>query len=516
MQPAIDVTAAGVTVTRDLVMPIDVLFDGERVWSFNPARDARQQDDGSLVVPWPQALVPHLSGSTEATLRTHTDEEVVFHREISLGEDGGRISIRDDLGNPLAVDKGGRMQRTFSRTDDSAREHIMDAVEKILHDLREECHLDGYLAYGCLLGAVRTGHMIGHDSDADLSYLSKYDHPFDIIRESRAASARMRSLGWRVVRMSGADFKVWVPLPGGRRCGVDVFGSFYIGDKFHIMGSKRGDLDPSAILPLGTVTLEGREIAAPADPEAFLAYTYGPTWRVPDPAFKFMHPRANVHRMSAWWRGQRRRLRHWQEFYASARAKRVPTEPSPFARWVAERVEVDSKIVDVGAGNGRDAVWFAAGGHPVTALDYVGKARKLTGRLAQKKQVSVMVADVNLYDLRSTLLAGAVLAHQPGVRHIYARGILDAVDDFGRESLWQLASMCQRRDGLTFLEFRTAQSQQRKRSRRRKITGLGADAVEQEIIDRGGTVVHRETGGDRAPLADEDPSICRLIVRWNQ
>ena len=41
-----------------------------------------------------------------------------------------------------------------------------------MHDLTEECGLDTYLMYGCLLGAIRDGHMIGHDSDADVAYLS--------------------------------------------------------------------------------------------------------------------------------------------------------------------------------------------------------------------------------------------------------------------------------------------------------------------------------------------------------
>ena len=148
--------------------------------------------------------------------------------------------------------------------------------------------------YGCLLGAVRNGHMIGHDSDADVAYLSAYTHPFDIIRECTAAIRTMKSLGWKVVKMSGANFKVWVPLPDGRRCGIDVFGSFHIGDSFYVTGSLTGTLDRSALLPFGTVTLEGREITAPAKPEEVLAFTYGPKWRVPDPAFHFDHDPVDV------------------------------------------------------------------------------------------------------------------------------------------------------------------------------------------------------------------------------
>lgn len=517
MRPGIDVTSEGVSVTSDLVEPVDVLFDGERVWSFNPARDAAAHDGGALIAPWPRALMPFLDGVTEATLQTHAQGEVLFCEEVSLGRSDERILVRDDKGNPLAVDKGGRLQRTFSRTEDSAREYIMDAVEKVLHDLREECGLEAYLAYGCLLGAVRTGHMIGHDSDADLAYLSRYTHPFDIIRESRRASRKMRSLGWQIVRMSGADFKVWVRLPDGRRCGVDVFGSFYIGDKFHIMASKRGDLDRSAILPLGSVTLEGREIAAPADPEAFLAYTYGPSWRVPDPAFKFGHDQADKERMAAWWRGPRKRLRHWHEFYRSPLAEQVDTEPSLFAHWVAEQVEADSTIVDVGAGNGRDAVWFAERGHTVIALDYCGGANALARRLARQKQATLTIRDVNLYDLRSTLLVGAGLAHQPGTRHVYARGLLDALAAEGRQSLWRLASMSQRNGGLTFLEFRTKRSaKEPTHFPEHKRTYLNPRRVIREIVEHGGTVVRSETGRDLAPLHDENPHICRIIVRWNQ
>ncbi len=41
-----------------------------------------------------------------------------------------------------------------------------------------------YLCYGALLGAMRTGRMIGHDSDVDLCYYSHQTTPVDIIRES--------------------------------------------------------------------------------------------------------------------------------------------------------------------------------------------------------------------------------------------------------------------------------------------------------------------------------------------
>ena len=230
--------------------------------------------------------------------------------------------------------------------------------------------------------------MIGHDSDADVAWISRHTHPFDIVREARAAERTLRGLGWSVVRMSAANFKVWVPLPTGKRAGVDVFGSFHIGDHFHITGSLRGVLPREAVLPFGTVTLEGVEFPAPADVEAFLAYTYGPSWRVPDPAFHFEHPPENTRMMSQWWRGTRTRLAHWQAFYTSGDVKRVPSGPSLFASWVAGRIEPGSRVVELGSGTGRDAYWLADQGFAVTGSDYCGAARKLAraGSARRRKQ----------------------------------------------------------------------------------------------------------------------------------
>jgi SAM-dependent methyltransferase len=514
----IDVSAQGVVVPSSVTGAVDVLLDGQRVWSFHPDRDRRPGLGHHASVPWPKALVGYLDGVCDVDLVDHVSREVLHHGTVRFGEATHRVRVVDGEGNPLAVDKGGRMQRDFSNTEDSAREEIMDALEQVLHDLTEACGLDAYLMYGCLLGAVRDGHMIGHDSDADVAYLSRHHHPFDIIRECTAATRTMRRLGWQVVRMSGANFKVWVPLPDGRRCGIDVFGSFHIGDHFYVTGSLTGTLDRSALVPFGTVTLEGREIVAPARPEEVLAFTYGPGWRVPDPAFHFDHDPADVRRMDAWFRSPRRRLRFWHDFYKGPDSLRVPTEPSLFARWVEQWMterRSPGRILDVGAGTGRDATYFAEQGHRVTALDFSVLGMRRTRDLRAERGVKVTTRWFNLEDLRSVLVTGARFAHQKGSREVYARGLLDTLGPTGRDNFWRFAAMVQRRDGETFLEFRT------RRSRREpkffgphQRTYLEPDAVVREIEAYGGRVVHRETGRDLAPLGSENPHICRLVVRW--
>ena len=524
MGRGIDVDTEGLVVPSAITGAVDVLLDGQRVWSFNPSRDGRpertRQGQGLVRVAWPRVLGRHLDGQADVELRDHVSRAVLHTQSVHFGQSTGRVSVLDPEGHPLAVDKGGRLQRDFENTEGSTRDEIMDALERVLRDLTERCGLDAYLMYGCLLGAVRDGHMIGHDSDADVAYLSKHQHPFDVIRECSAAARTMRALGWKVVRMSGANFKVWVPLPDGRRVGIDVFGSFHVGDRFHVTGSLTGPLDRSALVPFGTITLEGREIVAPADPERVLEFTYGSQWRVPDPAFHFDHDPGDVHRMDAWFRAKRRRLRFWSDFYKSPDAGRVPREPSLFAAWVQQRLDERgagvTHVLDVGAGTGRDATYFAEQGHVVAALDYTSIGFRAGRADRNERGVKVPFRGFNVEDLRAVLVNGARYAHDEQVREIYARGLLDVLGDTGRDNFWRFASMVQRRGGETFVEFRTPQSRREpKHFGVHTRTFLDPDTAVREVAEHGGEVVRCESGRGLAPLGREDPHICRLVVRWS-
>jgi hypothetical protein len=503
----------GVNLPLAVVDPLDVLLEGHRVWSFNPDRDGKATA-ADRFVPWHPALRRFLDGAAHVVVRTHVGERSLFDGEVSFGTSPDRVSITDAAGYPLAVDKGGRMQRSFAETDGNTKHLIVEAVARVLHDLREECGLEAFLSFGCLLGAVRSGHMIGHDSDADLSYLSAYTHPFDIIRENQRAAARMKELGWHLVRMSEADFKVWVDLADGRRCGIDVFGGFHVDGVFHMMPNVRGELDRSSLVPVSSIVLEGTELAAPARPEDLLALTYGAGWRVPDPSFKFTPAGATTRRTNGWMRGRRNNLRHWHDFYKPGAARPpLPTAPSSFAAWVGERIEPGSRVVDVGAGNGRDAVWFVQQGHPVVATEAATNAMRLIRARAADEHVTVTRDLVNFNEVRSPLLVAAALARTEEPPHLHVRFLLDSLSAVARQAFWRFASVVQRRGGLTFLEFRVGDHGATTYPEHFRAT-LDADELVEEITTYGGTVVEREQGRGRAVLGKEDPEVCRLVVRW--
>ncbi len=69
---------------------------------------------------------------------------------------------------------------------------------------------------------------------------------------------------------------------------------------------------------------------------------------------------------------------YWNQYYKN---QICPTQPSPFARYAATLVDPGKHLVELGCGNGRDAVYFAAQGLHVTAIDMSREAiEELQGR----------------------------------------------------------------------------------------------------------------------------------------
>jgi SAM-dependent methyltransferase len=505
----------GVRVPENVSGVLDVLIEGERVWSFDPVRDR----DGRGVVAWPPVLQPYLHGSARIVVRGHADgpdDPPLLDVEHAFDEQPGRVAVVDDEGRPMSVDKEGNLQVPFAFRGQATVDALLDAITSVLRLINEEAGIPGFLAFGALLGAVRDGHLIGHDADADVGYLSRHRDLVGVARESFELERIMRRAGWQTWRFSTADFKVVVPDPEGGRA-IDVFGGFVVDDVFYLMPNVSTPYRESMLLPLGEVELEGRKVIAPADPTALLEATYGPGWKVPDPSFKFQPSPRVVRRLDGWTRGNIHNRGHWWPFYDSRSSADVPEQPSPFARWVREREPELPLLIDIGTGTGRDALWFAREGQRSLGLDYVPTAVGRAGFIAERDGIPGTFETFNLYDVRQVLAMGARLAHREEPATIYARFLVHALEDEGRHNLWRVASMGLRRGGRLYLEFRTGQDSDAEHEfgeHFRKY--LHPDVVVAEIEARGGHIEHREEGHGMAVYKQEDPHVARLVASWQR
>ncbi len=508
----------GITVDPREQAVVDVLFEERWVWSFHSARDTKivAGDDARRRAPWPVSLRPFLRGTGHVTVRMRAAGDILFDGDFAFDDSDTRVRIVDHRDRPLIVDKAGDLQCGFAERGQATVDALIDAIDDVLARLAG-AGVDAFLAFGALLGAVRDGRFIPHDSDADVGYLSRHTSPVDVARESFALERVMIEAGYWTWRFSAADFKVIVPDPEGGRA-IDIFAGFVVGDVFYLMPEVHAvDFRTEVILPLGEVELHGRRLTAPADPEALLEITYGPHWRVPDPSFKFETPRWVRRRLDGWLRGNNSNRQHWWPFYFGRSSAAVPGEPSPFARWVHDREPAEASIVDIGSGTGRDSLWFAREGHDVLGLDYIPAATENAGKIAVAEELPARFKTVNLYDLRQILGIGGELAHRDTPPVLYGRFLIHAIEDLGRHNLWRIASMCLRRGGRFYLEFRTgldagAEHEFGEHFRRY----LDPDVVVAEIEARGGQIEHREAGHGLAVYKNEDPHVCRLVATWKR
>jgi hypothetical protein len=507
---SVHVDEAGVRAASAEEVVLDVNFDGRRIWSFHLHRDGEPVDDGHLVA-WPGSLRRFLDGVTQLSVVEHVEQNVVFDDEVRFGTADERIAVVNERGLPLGVDKSGRLAQTF---DTRSAEHVaplLDAVEEVLGALKK-AGIDAFPAYGTLLGAVRGGKLIGHDSDADLGYVSEKTHPADVMLESFRIQRALADMGYEITRYSGAAFKVDVHEADGSVRGLDVFGGFMMNDHLYLMGEIGTPFKREWIFPLGTTTLEGRELPAPANTDEFLTATYGPSWRVPDPAYVFETPESTHRRLNGWFRGTRVNREKWDRTYSGHNLRDVDLTPSIFAESVLRKEGRPPLVVDVGCGTGADALLYARHGAHVVGLDYVTRASAEAARVAGAEGLPVEFRHMNLCELRSVLAEAARIAREPGPKVVTARHVIESTDKAGRLYLWRAAEMMTAAGGNLHLEFLVHRGEDDDFHRRHHLRAMSATRVAEELTEHGATVLSKKVRTD-------DPNgrrICRMVVSWQR
>jgi SAM-dependent methyltransferase len=287
-----------------------------------------------------------------------------------------------------------------------------------------------------------------------------------------------------------------------------------------VLGEIREPFEESWVKPLGTTTLEGRTLPAPADPDRFLAATYGPGWRVPDPAFVFTTPPSTSKRLDDWFRGIVEQRAEWDGRYQSKLHQTVDVEPDKLAKLVQQREDASAGVVvDIGCGYGHNAYWLAQQGFTVEGLDFSYRAYRNLARDAEAAGLPARYAVMNLLEMRHVLGHGARLAHEPGPHVMLARHIADAMPPRGRANLWRFVSMVGRAGGRLYLDFLTHAHEDDPWVRRMMLRPLDPGSVTRNLHAAGGSVVlqqdvHVGPGGKNSDGPAGERRGCRMVVEW--
>ncbi len=506
----------GITVPPRTAGAFDVLFDREPVWSFTV--DGGHRLRGQLV-RWPRALRRWLDGYADITVRevgtlAGTQPRVFDLGRVRFGSGEGQIRLVDDQGRPVVIDKWGIMQRPFASRGTEVTRELGERTRQVIEILREDCGIDAWLAFGTLLGAARAGRAIGHDSDSDLLYLSEKETPAEINREIYDIQRAFSRRGLGTTLKSGSFVTVLFPGPDGAPIGIDVYACFYIDGVLHETATLRAPIPRDAILPLSTIEFEGLELPAPADPAKLLAASYGPGWQVPDPSFRHEPDKGTTARFEGWFGNMMTARRGWEAWWNHHRELQPASE-------LAERVLADhpdpESVLEVGAGNGSDAVALGERGHRVNAYDFARHSFGAASRRSREERLPLHFGVCNLYDLRDTMTLGALQVRRPRPPRVFlGRFLLGSFHPRGQEAFWRLVGMALRQGGRAYLEFTDEPDPEPDNPQRLYPLQfiVDPDDVRRRVEQAGGRVVLADRATRPSPDLGRDRPSWHLIAEW--
>jgi len=170
-------------------------------------------------------------------------------------------------------------------------------ILNILEDLFQEHGLRHWIAFGTRLGALRTGHFIPWDEDADMGILED-DFPklIDLIPEIVAKGLYIRNpvfvdrdhSHWKRIT-SGFDvaerliipLSLTVYLSKINSLHVDIFAFGHDDEKVWCWEASDCCQPLQNVLNLSTIVFEGREFPCPSNPEESIRAHYGEDWKTP-------------------------------------------------------------------------------------------------------------------------------------------------------------------------------------------------------------------------------------------
>lgn len=199
---------------------------------------------------------------------------------------------------------------------------------------------------------------------------------------------------------------------------------------------------------------------------------------------------------------------YWDQYYKN---KLCTAEPSAFARFVSTLIEKTGKMIELGCGNGRDAVYFAQLGLDIIACD---RSSEVISGLSARNIPNAEFLCADLLD--------DTLHPNDGYDYEYSRFTLHAIDEEQEKKLFANVFRSLKKGGKFFIESRSVNDPSFGKGEKVGRNSFYYDfhyrrfivlsELTETLIGYGFRIEYAEEKTGFAPYGSDDPPIIRVIA----
>lgn len=199
---------------------------------------------------------------------------------------------------------------------------------------------------------------------------------------------------------------------------------------------------------------------------------------------------------------------YWEQYYLN---HKMPSEPSPFAKFVSPFLGKGKRLIELGCGNGRDSIFFVKEGISVTSID---QCEKEIAYLNEK------FSDIN--DIKFLASDMTNMKNDISSDYFYSRFTIHSIDSEGENKLLDYVSRNINPNGLFFIEVRSVNDELfgkgKKLGKNTYYTDHPRRFIEltelrTNLTKFGFEIIYQLESKGLAPYKEEDPTVIRVIAQ---